>query len=180
MKVSISLVWSTNWSKINESSYWQYKKTTTDQTRKLKSLNPPKKKTKKGENLRKTILVKYLMIITLEEASQQVNHCEFFSSAELDRWDYDFWLKLCHFIILLFFVYLSNFLAGEFTRQLEEKESLISQLSRGKTSFTQQIEELKRQLEEETKVVLCVLFLEIEWQKVFMFNCSLDKSWNEP
>uniref|UniRef100_A0A8C0FKS8 Uncharacterized protein n=1 Tax=Bubo bubo TaxID=30461 RepID=A0A8C0FKS8_BUBBB len=40
---------------------------------------------------------------------------------------------------------------GEFVRQLEEKESLISQLSRGKTSFTQQIEELRRQLEEETK-----------------------------
>ncbi|KAM4034130.1 myosin-4-like [Anomaloglossus baeobatrachus] len=40
---------------------------------------------------------------------------------------------------------------GEFGRQLEEKESLISQLSRGKQAFTQQIEELKRQLEEETK-----------------------------
>lgn len=97
------------------------------------------------------------MVTALEEASQQVNHdhCEFFSSAELDRWDDDFWLWLCHFIILLFFFYyLSNLVAGEFTRQLEEKESLISQLSRGKTSFTQQIEELKRQLEEETKVML--------------------------
>ncbi|XP_075702307.1 uncharacterized protein LOC142666212 [Rhinoderma darwinii] len=40
---------------------------------------------------------------------------------------------------------------GEFGRQLEEKESLISQLSRGKQAFTQQTEELKRQLEEETK-----------------------------
>lgn len=48
----------------------------------------------------------------------------------------------------------SNSLTGEFVRQLEEKESLISQLSRGKTSFTQQIEELRRQLEEETKVML--------------------------
>lgn len=47
-----------------------------------------------------------------------------------------------------------NLVAGEFIRQLEEKESLISQLSRGKTSFTQQIEELRRQLEEETKVML--------------------------
>ena len=47
-----------------------------------------------------------------------------------------------------------NPVAGEFIRQLEEKESLISQLSRGKTSFTQQIEELRRQLEEETKVML--------------------------
>lgn len=64
----------------------------------------------------------------------------------------------CDFVILsscsFFFYYLSNLVAGEFTRQLEEKESLISQLSRGKTSFTQQIEELKRQLEEETKVML--------------------------
>uniref|UniRef100_A0A6I8R3M0 Myosin, heavy chain 8, skeletal muscle, perinatal n=1 Tax=Xenopus tropicalis TaxID=8364 RepID=A0A6I8R3M0_XENTR len=40
---------------------------------------------------------------------------------------------------------------GELSRQLEEKESLISQLSRGKQGFTQQVEELKRQLEEETK-----------------------------
>ncbi|XP_063809706.1 myosin-15 [Pseudophryne corroboree] len=40
---------------------------------------------------------------------------------------------------------------GEFARLLEEKESLISQLSRGKSSFTQQIEELRRQLDEETK-----------------------------
>ncbi|XP_031749858.1 myosin, heavy chain 7, cardiac muscle, beta isoform X1 [Xenopus tropicalis] len=40
---------------------------------------------------------------------------------------------------------------GEYARQLEEKESLISQLSRGKQAFTQQTEELKRQLEEETK-----------------------------
>lgn len=41
---------------------------------------------------------------------------------------------------------------GELTRLLEEKESFINQLSRGKVSFTQNIEELKRQLEEETKV----------------------------
>uniref|UniRef100_K7FV81 Myosin heavy chain 7B n=1 Tax=Pelodiscus sinensis TaxID=13735 RepID=K7FV81_PELSI len=40
---------------------------------------------------------------------------------------------------------------GELSRLLEEKESFINQLSRGKTSFTQTIEELKRQLEEETK-----------------------------
>lgn len=43
---------------------------------------------------------------------------------------------------------------GELSRLLEEKESFINQLSRGKTSFTQNIEELKRQLEEETKVRL--------------------------
>ncbi|NXD67350.1 MYH7 protein, partial [Eolophus roseicapillus] len=40
---------------------------------------------------------------------------------------------------------------GELSRLLEEKESFINQLSRGKTSFTQNIEELKRQLDEETK-----------------------------
>lgn len=44
------------------------------------------------------------------------------------------------------------FSLGELTRQLEEKESLISQLTRGKHAFTQQTEELKRQLEEENKV----------------------------
>lgn len=41
---------------------------------------------------------------------------------------------------------------GELSRQFEEKESLVSQLTRGKMSYTQQIEDLKRQLEEETKV----------------------------
>lgn len=49
----------------------------------------------------------------------------------------------------LFGLYLNP---GELSRLLEEKESFINQLSRGKTSFTQTIEELKRQLEEETKV----------------------------
>lgn len=43
-------------------------------------------------------------------------------------------------------------LTGEYSRQLDEKDSLVSQLSRGKQAFTQQIEELKRQLEEEVKV----------------------------
>lgn len=43
---------------------------------------------------------------------------------------------------------------GEFSRQLDEKEALVSQLSRGKQAFTQQIEELKRQLEEEVKVMI--------------------------
>jgi len=41
---------------------------------------------------------------------------------------------------------------GEYARQADEKDGLISQLSRGKQAFTQQIEELKRQLEEEIKV----------------------------
>ena len=42
--------------------------------------------------------------------------------------------------------------SGEFSRQLEEKEALISQLTRGKQAYTQQIEELKRHIEEEVKV----------------------------
>lgn len=42
--------------------------------------------------------------------------------------------------------------AGELSRLLEEKESLISQLSRGKALATQSLEELRRQLEEESKV----------------------------
>jgi myosin protein heavy chain len=41
---------------------------------------------------------------------------------------------------------------GEYSRQLDEKDALVSQLSRSKQATTQQIEELKRQLEEETKV----------------------------
>uniref|UniRef100_A0AAR2KM32 Myosin heavy chain 7 n=1 Tax=Pygocentrus nattereri TaxID=42514 RepID=A0AAR2KM32_PYGNA len=40
---------------------------------------------------------------------------------------------------------------SELSRQLEEKDSLVSQLTRGKQSYTQQIEDLKRQLEEEVK-----------------------------
>uniref|UniRef100_K7FJT1 Myosin motor domain-containing protein n=1 Tax=Pelodiscus sinensis TaxID=13735 RepID=K7FJT1_PELSI len=40
---------------------------------------------------------------------------------------------------------------GELSRQLEEKDALISQLTRGKQSYTQQMEDLKRQLEEESK-----------------------------
>ena len=36
--------------------------------------------------------------------------------------------------------------------QVEEKAALISQLTKGKQVLTQQLEDLKRQLEEETKV----------------------------
>ena len=46
----------------------------------------------------------------------------------------------------------SNVKLGEFGRQLGEKEALVSQLTRGKQAFTQQIEELKRLIEEEVKV----------------------------
>ncbi|KAM4692080.1 myosin-1B-like isoform 2-T2 [Rhinophrynus dorsalis] len=40
---------------------------------------------------------------------------------------------------------------GALSHAVEEKEALISQLSRGKLGFTQQIEEIRRQLEEEIK-----------------------------
>ncbi|KAM9482459.1 myosin heavy chain, fast skeletal muscle [Clarias gariepinus] len=40
---------------------------------------------------------------------------------------------------------------GEMGRQLEEKEALVSQLTRSKQAYTQQIEELKRHVEEEVK-----------------------------
>ncbi|XP_061074922.1 myosin heavy chain, fast skeletal muscle-like [Conger conger] len=40
---------------------------------------------------------------------------------------------------------------GELSRQLEEKEALVSQLTRSKQAYTQQIEELKRHIEEEVK-----------------------------
>lgn len=49
---------------------------------------------------------------------------------------------------------LSFLVTGELSCQLEEKETMILQLSRSKRAITQQIEELKRQLEEEIKVVL--------------------------
>uniref|UniRef100_A0A8D3DLD3 Myosin, heavy chain 7B, cardiac muscle, beta a n=1 Tax=Scophthalmus maximus TaxID=52904 RepID=A0A8D3DLD3_SCOMX len=41
--------------------------------------------------------------------------------------------------------------AAELGRKLEERESLVSQLQRGKNSFSQNVEELKKQLEEESK-----------------------------
>lgn len=44
---------------------------------------------------------------------------------------------------------------GELSRQLEEKEAFINQLTRGKLTYTQQLEDLKRQLEEEAKVWPC-------------------------
>lgn len=50
-------------------------------------------------------------------------------------------------------IYVYLFYPGEISRQLDEKESLVSQLTRGKQAFMHQIEELKRHLEEEIKVV---------------------------
>lgn len=41
---------------------------------------------------------------------------------------------------------------GEISRLLEEKEATLSQVLRAKLAFSQQVEELKRQIEEETKV----------------------------
>lgn len=50
----------------------------------------------------------------------------------------------------IFFVWL---VVAEYSRQIEERESLISQLTRAKQGFTTRIDELKRLIEEETKVV---------------------------
>lgn len=49
-------------------------------------------------------------------------------------------------------IFLYTYHTAEMSRQLEEKESLMSQLTRGKQAFVQQIEELKRLHEEEVKV----------------------------
>lgn len=49
---------------------------------------------------------------------------------------------------------LCSLVTGELSRQLEEKETVTLQLSRNKQAIAQQVEELKRQLEEEMKVVL--------------------------
>lgn len=48
---------------------------------------------------------------------------------------------------------LSPLVVGELSSQLKEKETVRLQLSRSKQALTQQVEELKRQLEEEIKVV---------------------------
>lgn len=53
--------------------------------------------------------------------------------------------------------YTRLYFTGELSRQLEEKDSLVSQLTRGKQSYTQQIEDLKRQLEEEVKVPIIAI-----------------------
>uniref|UniRef100_H0Z822 Myosin heavy chain, skeletal muscle, adult-like n=1 Tax=Taeniopygia guttata TaxID=59729 RepID=H0Z822_TAEGU len=66
--------------------------------------------------------------------------------------------------------------ACEFGRQVEEKDALISQLSRGKQAFTQQIEELKRQLEEEIKVKILMLQKVIQLKDVYQCICSSNKN----
>ena len=70
------------------------------------------------------------------------------------------------------FVCFVLFCSGEFTRQLEEKEALISQLTRGKQAYTQQIEELKRHIEEEVKVQYLVFALSILYCLSYLFILS--------
>lgn len=50
-------------------------------------------------------------------------------------------------------------------RQMEEAESRASQLSRSKTLLQSQLEELKKQLDEEVKVSVCVCVLNSESMK---------------
>lgn len=45
---------------------------------------------------------------------------------------------------------------ADVSRQMEEAESRASQLSRSKTLLQSQLEELKKQLDEEVKVSVCV------------------------
>lgn len=47
---------------------------------------------------------------------------------------------------------------AEVGRKLEERESTVSHLQRAKTSFSQNVEELKKQLEEENKVSHSLLY----------------------
>lgn len=61
----------------------------------------------------------------------------------------------CEFISSVedcFIIFTWLYCIGEYVRQLEEKEALVSQLTRGKQAYTQQIDELKRHIEEEVKV----------------------------
>lgn len=46
---------------------------------------------------------------------------------------------------------------ADVSRQMEEAESRASQLSRSKTLLQSQLEELKKQLDEEVKVSVCVV-----------------------
>lgn len=47
----------------------------------------------------------------------------------------------------------SSLVTGDLSRQLQEKDAIMLQLSRSKQATAQQTEELRRQLEEEIKVV---------------------------
>lgn len=67
-------------------------------------------------------------------------------------------------------------MSGEYSRKIEEKDGLISQLSRSKQAFTQQIEELKRHLDEEVKVRNMFIFpvggLTLDSDSIFFLDIS--------
>lgn len=56
-------------------------------------------------------------------------------------------MKVATLVLILFLS-----LTGEISRLLEEKEAVFSQALRAKLAFSQQVEELKRQIEEDAKV----------------------------
>lgn len=60
--------------------------------------------------------------------------------------------KTTVFFVFGFFIFSLGAFVAEFSRQMEERESLICQLTRGKQGFTAQIDELKRLVDEESKV----------------------------
>lgn len=75
---------------------------------------------------------------------------DFFSAQFFFVEQFFFLLHLCKFFTKVnVFVLIP---IGELTHVVEEREALISQLTRGKVTFTQQIEDFKRLLEDETKV----------------------------
>lgn len=47
---------------------------------------------------------------------------------------------------------------AELGRKLEEREAMVSQLQRAKSSFSQTVEELKKQLDEENKVSYLTIY----------------------
>lgn len=87
-----------------------------------------------------------------------------------NRQQTDFFLKVALFLIL----FLGTSLTGEISRLLEEKEAILSQTLRVKLAFSQQVEELKRQIEEESKVYLLVMVLNM----LFFFFSIVQLSYN--
>lgn len=61
---------------------------------------------------------------------------------------------------------------GELGRQLEEKDALVSQLTRGKQAYTQQIEELKRVIEEEVKVNNETNSMNLSYKLMYKQQCA--------
>lgn len=95
-------------------------------------------KTKSEENMRQ------IMDLTNQRARFQTENGNFVLPVFIEI------LKATVLTETYFPVWLS---VAEYSRQMEERESLISQLTRGKQGFTTQIDELKRLIEEETKVI---------------------------